>query len=268
MKKSNMLIVVFVIIAAASAAMAEDVGMDFDGRFEPQTMHGIFANSHQFVPPATPTPAKTGIDLMGSACALVCVGQKTTDDCRCEPFIPGPGDYDSSSLPYTWWPYMTGEASLLKAAANAPSRKSPPPVKSYDQAAARELSRYYMAQEKIKGVVAEYYTANGNNKAAASLADKGVRVSAGNGVVFVIRSGSQEQISDHNLAEKVEAMVHPNGKEKLLPIIAGATFVATCMSNDNCWNAVGDGVSSASAAASEIYYSWINPGPAPEVTWP
>ena len=160
---------------------------------------------------------------------------------------------------------MADETFLLKTADNnAHARKSLPPVKSYDQAAARELSRYYMAQEKIKAVVAGYYTANGNNKAAASLADKGVRVAASNGVVFIIRSGSQEQIADYGLAEKVEAIVHPNGNEKILPIIAGATFVATCMSNDNCWGAVGDGVSSASAAASQIYYSWINP--APEMT--
>lgn len=86
-------------------------------------------------------------------------------------------------------------------------------------------------------------------------------------MVLVIRYGSQEKIADRRLVAKMEAIVHPNGKGKILPFIAGASFVGGCMTNDDCWNAVGDGVSSASEAASQIYYTWINPGPATEMTW-
>ncbi len=267
MKKSNILLAVLAVMAAASVAKAEMTDINFDGKLKPQSLHDIFANSHQLVPAPMPVPVETKLNSLGSACALVCVGQKLTNNCQCEPFVPGIEDYDSI-LTYTWWPYMVGEASILQTASNNEiSRKSLQPVRSYDQAAARELAGYYMAQGKIKAVVAEYFTANGNHEAAASLADKRIRVAAANGVVFINRSGSQEQIADSRLAAKVEAIVHPNGQEKILPFIAGATFVAGCMTNDDCWGAVGDGVSSASEAASQIYYTWLNPGPAPEMTW-
>lgn len=296
MKKSSILIAMFAVIAAATAAKAEAT-IDFDGKFKPQSMHDIFTNSHPLVSAealdaVTPVPSPSKFMIKPNAvCSIVCypgnpglIGNQP-GDCGSQPAIytscpqeevfpdfPMPsGSLDGHPVPdtlQTWWPYIVGEASLLKEAANsATARKSLQLARSYDQAAARELVGYYMAQEKIKDVVSGYYTANGNYEAAASLAGKGVRVAAGNGMVFINRSGSQEQIADHHLVAKVEAIVHPNGKEKILPFIAGATFVATCMSSDNCWNAVGDGVSSASEAASQIYYTWLNPGPAPEVTW-
>ncbi|MDP2865252.1 MAG: hypothetical protein Q8O90_03315, partial [Elusimicrobiota bacterium] len=49
MKKSNMLIAVFAVIAVASAAQAE-VAINFDGNLGPQAMHDIFADSRQIIP--------------------------------------------------------------------------------------------------------------------------------------------------------------------------------------------------------------------------
>lgn len=48
MKK--MMIAVFAIMAAGSAAKAEEINIDFDGKFKPQSMHEIFANGHQLLP--------------------------------------------------------------------------------------------------------------------------------------------------------------------------------------------------------------------------
>ncbi|HBB66621.1 MAG: hypothetical protein A2049_01850 [Elusimicrobia bacterium GWA2_62_23] len=52
MKKSNMLIAVFAVLAAASVAKAGEIEIDFDGTkgLKPQSMHDIFAGSHQIVP--------------------------------------------------------------------------------------------------------------------------------------------------------------------------------------------------------------------------
>lgn len=272
MKKTNILIAMFVVIAAASAAKAE-MAIDFDGKFNPQSMHDIFADSHQIIPSGVlnqvPVPAPANSDATPMTLETWNINPQGSCMMVCLPGMDGyPNCYNPHDSMSDWLLYIAGEASLIKAATNnVTARKSLQPAKSYEQAAARELVAYYLAQEKIKAVVSAYYITKGNNEAVASLADKGVRVAADNGIVFINRSGSQEQIADYRLAAKIEAIVHPNGKEKILPFIAGATFVGTCMSTDSCWNAVGDGVSSASEAASQIYYSWINPGPAPEMTW-
>lgn len=50
MKKTNILIAMFVVIAAASVAKAEMTDINFDGKFKPQSMHDIFAGSHQIIP--------------------------------------------------------------------------------------------------------------------------------------------------------------------------------------------------------------------------
>lgn len=49
MKKTSILIAMFAVIAATSAAQAE-INMDFDGKLKPQSMHDIFSGSHQIIP--------------------------------------------------------------------------------------------------------------------------------------------------------------------------------------------------------------------------
>lgn len=57
MKKSNMLIAVFAVLAAASVAKAQ---VNFDGRagIKPQTLHSIFSASHQIIPEGAIKPAQ------------------------------------------------------------------------------------------------------------------------------------------------------------------------------------------------------------------
>ena len=204
MKKSNILIAVLAVIAAASSTHAQVQVVDFDGKLKPQSMHDIFATSHQLVP--------TGADTI----------------------TPVPVPNISTEMP---------------------------------QPLHNALAAYYVAQPKIKTLVAGYYLGKGNAVAAARLSDKATRVLAANGSVFVIRDGHRERIDDSALAASVEAAAYPNGQQKLLGLIVGGAELIDAATNNAAWNAVGDGVSSVSEAASEIYYTWLNPGPAPEMTW-
>jgi hypothetical protein len=213
MKKSNMLIAVFAVLAAASVAKAENMEVNFDGQkgLQPQSMHSIFAAAHNIVPAGTlKADAETNKRLMGGS----------GDPCCDDPTI----------LCY------------------APCEPEPEFVKAGNNASFKELARYYLAQQKIKSAVSEYYAAIGDTASAQAMADKDVRVAASNGSVFVIRTGSQERIADRSLAARVEAIVRPEGQQKI--VMEGTAIIIGCMSSKDCWDAVGDGVSAVS--------EWLN----------
>ena len=109
MKKSNTLIAVFAVIAAASAARAE-VAINFDGNLGPQAMHDIFADSRQIIPsgaldqvpvPVPADPVESPIPMIEPwnidpqpACMMVCF-----------PGIEGyPDCCGAAQNTYTWWP--------------------------------------------------------------------------------------------------------------------------------------------------------------------
>jgi len=214
MKKSNMLIAVFAVLVAASVAKAEEVKVDFDGGkgFQAQSMHDIFAAAHNIIPAgALKTDAETDKRILGGG---------SGDPCCDDPTI----------LCY------------------APCEPEPMRVKSGGSTGFGELARYYLAQGKIKSAVADYYNAIGDQSSALALADKNVRVAASNGTVLVIRGGSQERISDRALAARVNAIVHPEGQQKI--VMEGTAIIIGCMSSKDCWDAVGDGVSAVS--------EWLN----------
>ena len=209
MKKSNMLIAVFAVLAAASVAKAGEIKIDFDGKsvFAVPSMHEIFAENHQLVPAGTITAeAATEKRLMGGGDDPCCDNPNILCYAPCE---PGP--------------------ELVKAAVPANFEK---------------LARYYQEQENIKAVVAAYYSSKGDNAAAAALAAKDVRIAAGNGVVYVVRPGVQEKIADRGLSAKVEALVRPASQQKIVE--EGVLLIVGCMYDKECWDAVGDGVSAIS----------------------
>lgn len=111
-----------------------------------------------------------------------------------------------------------------------------------------ELARYFLAQEKIKALMTDYYLARGDSASAASVGDKKVRVAAGEGVVYVFGPGSRKLIYDAELASRVIGIVSPAGQQKFLH--PGVLIIVHCMYNDPCWDAVGDGVSAIS--------EWVN----------
>ncbi len=100
MKKTSILIAVFAVIAAASAARAE-VAINFDGNLDPHTMHDIFADSRQIIPSGTldqilvPVPVNPVQYLdPQDQCMMVCFpGVEGYPDC-CG------GNHNT----YTWWP--------------------------------------------------------------------------------------------------------------------------------------------------------------------
>lgn len=119
----------------------------------------------------------------------------------------------------------------------------------------KELTRYYLAQAKIKEAVASYYRVNNNEAAAAALSSKDVRIGADGGVVYVVRSNEVVKINDPALATTIVNIVQPQGQQKIAGFVAGAAYVTGCMLSDSCWGAVGDGVSAVSEAVSEYVYS-------------
>jgi len=205
MKK--MMIAVFAVLAAASVAKAENAEVNFDGQkgLRPQSMHEIFAAAHNIVP----------------AGAL-------NGDIPAEKLTLGGGEDPCCDDP-TILCYAPCQPEEFRSAA-------PKDFKA--------LAGYYLAQRKIKQVVSEYYYAKGDDSAAARLADKDVRVAAGGGVVYLVRPGSHEQIFDSALAARVEAIVRPEGQQKILH--PGVWIVVGCMYDKECWDAVGDGVSAVS----------------------
>jgi len=119
----------------------------------------------------------------------------------------------------------------------------------------KELTRYYLAQAKIKEVVASYYRVNNNEAAAVALSSKDVRIGADDGVVYVVRSGEVVKINDLALATAIVDIVQPQGQQKIAGFVAGAAYVTGCMLSDSCWGAVGDGVSSVSESVYGYIYS-------------
>jgi hypothetical protein len=118
------------------------------------------------------------------------------------------------------------------------------------------LAAYYVAQPKIKMLVAGYYLGRGDAAAAARLSDKKTRVLAADGRVVVIRDGRQERRDDAALAGRVEAIALPGGQQKaLLTIITVGAELIDAATNNAAWDAVGDAVSSASEAITHYYYT-------------
>ncbi|MBI4350963.1 MAG: hypothetical protein HY550_05955 [Elusimicrobia bacterium] len=71
MKKSNILIAVFTVMSAASAARAQiNINVDFDGTLKAQSKHSVFTESLQIIPDdAMPVPTPSPIQ---GSCAMYC----------------------------------------------------------------------------------------------------------------------------------------------------------------------------------------------------
>lgn len=191
MKKTGILIAMFAMIATATAAMAE-ISVDFDGKLTPQSMHDIFANSHQLIP--------AGADAI----------------------TPAPVPTSSNERP---------------------------------QALHNALAAYYIAQPKIKTLVAGYYLAKGNAGAVERLSEKSTRILAANSGVVIIRDGCQEWIIDTALAAKVESITFPDQQKALMEIAVTGWALLEAATNDTIWDAVGDAVSNISEAVNSGNYN-------------
>ncbi len=207
MNKMNILAVVAAVLAAASVAKAEEIKVDFDGAnkgFQAQSMHDIFAAAHNIVPAgALKADAETDKRILGDG------GDPCCDD-----------------------------PTILCYAPCAPEGLRAAGPKDF-----KTLARYYVAQRKMKALVAEYYLSAGDSVSAENLKSEKARVAAEAGVVYVFGQGRQEKIFDRGLAARLEAIVRPEGQQKIHP---GLVIIGACMMDDDCWEAVGDGVSAIS----------------------
>lgn len=89
MKKSTILIAVLAVMSAISVARAEEFKMDFDGNLKSQSMHDIFANSHQFIPAPKLSQIETPSELSDSQHGFACSNAQLAFACS-------PGEYFSA----------------------------------------------------------------------------------------------------------------------------------------------------------------------------
>lgn len=292
MKKIMM--AVAVLISVAAGARAEEA-MDFDGKFKPQTMHDIFANSHQLIPAPTPVPVETKLNPLGSACALVCVGQRLTDDCRCEPFY----SWQDQNSPEVWtWPednspidwnsiqqYMQsgnnnycvpvasgpwwmgcvvgGAPVKLSVAVEIPGRRAFMEMSAEQK---KQLTIYYMLQGDLKkAVIARSAEYNFTPEIVAFVSDVKTKVLYDSRKVYITNGRMLLVINDDNLIaatkgqqKSAASVIAAAAADSAVTgnVIAGGALLIGCMVSDPCWNAVGDGVSDASEWAHNGTHWW------------
>lgn len=177
-------------------------------------------------------------------------------------------NFDGKLKPQSMHDIFADNHHLVPAGADA---ITPVPVQAISnempKALHNALTAYYVAQPKIKALVAGYYLGKGNADAAARLSDKTTRVLAANGSVVVIRDDSQEWINDAALAARVEAIAFPNGQQKsVLGLIGAGGALINAATNNAAWNAVGDAVAAASEAVTHQYYT-NGPGAGQQQGW-
>jgi hypothetical protein len=225
MKK--MMIAVFAVMAAVSAAGAEEIKIDFDGKkgFGPQSMHQIFAAGHQFVSPdgfkPTPAQAEEAVAAPGlwpswlkpGYCVQVAVGADWLE-CRLS---------DEALAAFT---LVEGKTS---AEARIPSRTE-----------AMALAKFYSGQETLKEAVASHIASRGDYpgyfgglaRAAKSkiLYDKGAAyIISGESVIVVGGYSSGQAAAAQDLMQNKVGVVE-----------VGIAVGLGCVFSDNCWEAIGN----------------------------
>ncbi len=268
MKKSNILIAAVVVIISAATAVKAEPNMDFDGKFKSQTLHDIFTNSSQLIPAAMPVPVETKLNPLGSACAMVCVGQRLTDDCRCEPYYPWPEDnspIDWNSIqqyiqsgnnnycvPVASGPWWVG--CVVAAAPVMNNYTSEIPKRSFGEMSApqkRLLGIQHILQQALKkAVIARSTIYKFSPEAEKFVSAAKTRILYDNKKVYITNGKMMMVIADEALIAMTKqlqsAVLRHMGdttRDPVTAIIGGAGVIIGCMSNDNCWDAVGDTVS-------------------------
>lgn len=112
------------------------------------------------------------------------------------------------------------------------------------------MARVYLAQPELKKLLAAHFTAAGDVLKARLLAEKSVRLFADGKAVYIVQNKTVTRLEDPELAARAYAALSASGlgqvpQNKLL-IEAGIVGAIGCMTSDDCWGAVGDGVSAVS----------------------
>jgi hypothetical protein len=283
MKKSNMLIAVFAVLAAASSAMAQ-VSMEFDGKLKPQSMHEIFANSHQLVPVAAPAPAEKKMDLLDHGCGLVCFDGQLTDNCTCEPY-----PWLNEETPMNWntiYQYVqTGNSDYCLPVADGPmwmgcvvgaapaalTAVSEIPGRAFMEMSASQkkaLTVHYILQADFKSaIIARAAAYRFSPETVRFVSDAKTKILYDNGKVYISNGRILLVISDGKLlAGSNELRASTAHRSDARGIGGDLGVLIGCMANDNCWGAVGDAVSDVSEAITHNYYT-NGPGAGHQQGW-
>lgn len=203
MKKINMLIAVFAVMAAASVARAGEV-IDFDGKKSSVGEYGFTAGN-----PAGLTINCAGIDYQVSAMPIACGG--------------GLSEWIQAEI------------------VDAPARDAAGVDKTM-------LGRVYQAQPGIREVLADHFRKNNGGFSALLLAEKNLRVIADDKAVYLVSDKVTVKMDNPELAARVYEVIYPSQKNRKIPankLLIEAAIVGAigCMTSDDCWGAIGDGVS-------------------------
>ena len=226
MKKINMLIAVFAVIAAASAARAEGNVVDFDGRARTAVS--------EIIPSVREYGYFSGPGAVGDQPqAMVICGGK---------------EYPANAIPMACGSELPEwiQADLLKAGGKDLN--------------ADLLGRIYLAQPKLKEMLAAQFAEAGNENYSRLLAVKGVRAVSDGKAVYLAWDKTSVKIDNPALAARAYAAVYPAVTSRLIPenkLLTEAAIVGAigCMTSNGCWGTIGDLVSAASQDIATHYYS-------------
>ena len=117
------------------------------------------------------------------------------------------------------------------------------------------LARAYVTQPKAKEILSRYFKETGDAVNAGLLEKKQVRVMADRKAVYLAWHGVSVKIDNPALAARVYAAIYPTAGNTQVPankLLVEAAVVGAigCMTSDDCWGAIGDGVSAVS--------EWLN----------
>jgi hypothetical protein len=248
MKKSNMLIAVFaVIMGTASVSGAQEI--QFDGqRGSVGFMDAVKAvDSIHDAESIKPVPDTETNSSQGFGCAAVCVDGRVTDDCRCE--IPlFPGDYCvSTSSGFQWWSCIVGEPSIGLNANDAATPKALQLNKSLGQTAIKQLTGYYIAQDKLKKATLMYIISRNDFSSDIEklVQNRETKILYDNNGVYVVNGRKLIVLSDRNLIESARNTRFRQNKLTGVEEVGIGVAIGCVFSND-CWDAIGDVVSDVS----------------------
>lgn len=269
MKKTNILITMFAVMAVASAAKAEMASIDFDGSLKPQTLHDVFTESHQIIPDATlpfPMPSSdTSIPGNFGDCAMYCPpfqvnqdGEVVFPDCcgstpqfptwlqpLCANIVAGAG-----------WAKCGIEPSLLESA----YRSGKGPGLSRDTIPSRAevaaLAAAYSKQSELKALLVKYQASRPDFPIDIALHIKNAKAKIlyDNNLIYIINGQEIVLLRDRNLIKHIKDTGAAQNRVMGLDDF-GIGVAIGCVFSESCWVAIGDVVTAVSEEANSHNYN-------------
>lgn len=273
MKKMNILAVVAVAVLASASVARAEVNIEFDGRLKPQSMHDVFANSHQLIQLPELVSAKKASEFSresrgnypwldeGAPINWNSILQyiQTEEIENCLPVIDGP----------MWIGCVVGDSpATLTAVSEVPGRS----FRELSAPQKKALAVSYLLQADLKNaLISRSALYKFSPETIRFISDPKTRVLHDNRKVYVTNGSALIAVADSELAAVAKALrsaaLRRIGEEReLATFIGGAGVIIGCMANDNCWGTIGDTVSDISEAITHQYYT-NGPGAGQQQGW-